>query len=128
MKFVDMLKRSNIEVQDARANRVAKAVYKSQQRIIDNLDSKRDILLEVIEASQDLSTSNSKDSVNRIDSFEADSWTMKFQANSVALVKVTEELAIARANMTEMFDMELVDLETGEVLLETKVKSTKRKK
>jgi hypothetical protein len=126
MKFVNMLKRSNIEVQDARANRIAKGVYKEQQRIIDDLDSKRDAVLEVIEASQDLSTSNSKDSVNRVDNFDAKNWCARMQANSINLVKLDEELAIARFNMDELFDMELVDLATGEVLPETKKPAKKK--
>jgi len=112
--FKQMLIRSNQEIKMDRADRIAKGAYRAYYKLIMDLEAKRDAVIESVEASKDLSTSNSRDSMNAIDSFDAERWVAKYQANSVELELVERELKIANDNFNELFAAE-VDMETGEV-------------
>lgn len=117
MTFKQMLTRGNADIQEQRAERIAKAAFRAYTKVTMDLEAKRDNILEAIEASKDLSTSNSKDSVNKIDNFDAERWVSRFQANAIELELCEKELNIARTQFNSLFDMS-IDFETGEVTQE----------
>jgi len=115
--FKQMLVRSNTEIKAERADRIAKGAHRAYVKLVMDLEAKRDNILEAIEASKDLSTSNDRNSMNAIESFDAERWVSKFQANAVELELCTRELAIAEGQFGELFLAE-VDEATGEIVTE----------
>lgn len=115
LTFKAMLIRSNSDIKLDRADRISKGAHRAYTKLLMDLEAKQDAIIESIEASKDLSTSNSRDSMNAIDSFDAERWVSKFQANSVELELVGREIKIAEDNFGELFHDD-VDTETGEVL------------
>lgn len=112
--FRSMLIRSNADIKLDRADRISKSAYRAYTKLVMDLEAKRDAIIESIEASKDLSTSNSKDDINTINNFDSERWVSKYQANAVELELCDRELAIASKNFSILFDMD-VDEETGEV-------------
>ncbi len=115
--FKQMLVRSNQDIKLDRADRIAKGAHRAYTKLIMDLEAKRDNILEAIEASKDLSTSNSRDSLNAVNDFDAERWVAKYQANAVELELCTRELKIATEMFDELFAPE-ADEETGEVIVE----------
>ncbi len=114
MTFRSMLIRSNADIKLDRADRISKSANRAYTKLVMDLEAKRDAIIESIEASKDLSTSNSRDDLNTINNFDSERWVAKFQANSVELELCDRELAIAAGNFAELFDYS-VDEESGEV-------------
>lgn len=115
--FRQMLIRSNAEIKLDRADRISKAAWRAHSKLIMDLEAKRDAILEVMEAAKDLSTSNSRDSLNAINSFDAEAWVRNYHQNSVELELIERELKIAQANFDQLFDPS-IDTDTGEVDIE----------
>ena len=123
--FKEMLIRSNEDIKLDRADRLAKGAYRAQYKLVMDLEAKRDNIVEAIESSKDISTSNSKDTINTVENFDAERWVARFQSNCVELRLCTEELNIASTNLQDLFNMS-VDTETGEVLQELPSDSKKK--
>jgi hypothetical protein len=119
MTFKQMLTRGNSDIQEQRAERIAKAAYRAYSKVVMDLEAKRDNILEAIEASKDLSTSNSRDSINRVDNFDAERWVSRFQANALELELVEKELQIASKQFSVLFHEE-VNTDTGEIVVSKK--------
>jgi len=114
LTFVELLKRGNSEIKSDRADRIAKGAFRAYTKLVMDLEAKRDNILEAIEASKDLSTSNSVNSINAIRDFDAERWTKRFQDNAVELELCERELVIASGCFNELFGGE-INFETGEV-------------
>jgi len=114
LTFRGMLIRSNADIKLDKADRISKAAHRAYTKLVMDLEAKRDAIIESIEASKDISTSNSRDDMNAISNFDSERWVAKYQANSVELELCERELAIAAANFGELFDYD-VDESTGEV-------------
>ena len=112
--FRSMLIRSNSDIKMDRADRISKAAHRAYTKLVMDLEAKRDAIIESIEASKDLSTSNSRDDLNTINNFDSERWVAKYQANAVELELCERELNIAAEKFTELFDYN-VDETTGEV-------------
>lgn len=112
--FKEMLIRSNEDIKLDRADRLAKGAYRAQYKLVLDLSAKVDNIVEAIEASKDISTSNSKDTINTVENFDAERWVARYQNNCVELKLAKEELKIAEENLHALFNLS-VDTETGEV-------------
>jgi len=112
--FRSMLIRSNADIKMDRADRISKAAHRAYTKLVMDLEAKRDAIIESIEASKDLSTSNSRDDLNTINNFDSERWVAKYQANAVELELCDRELKIAAGQFAELFDYDL-DEDTGEV-------------
>jgi len=115
--FREMLIRSNDSIKMDRADRLAKSAYRAQTKLVMDLEAKRDNIIEAIESSKDISTSNSKDTINTVEAFDPERWVSRYQQNCVELELCTKELEIAQTNMLNLFNLS-VDTDTGEVLQE----------
>jgi hypothetical protein len=115
--FKEMLIRSNDSIKLDRADRLAKSAYRAQSKLVMDLEAKKDNIIEAIESSKDISTSNSKDTINTVEAFDPERWVSRYQQNSVELELVTKELEIATGNFASLFGHS-VDEATGEVLQE----------
>ncbi len=122
--FKSLLIRSNKDIQLDRADRIAKSAHRAYTKLLMDLEAKRDGIIEAIEFSKDISTSNDRNSLNAIESFDSERWVAKYQTNSVELELCERELKIAAGNFNELFDMD-VDTETGEVMQDLPSKGKK---
>ena len=101
--FLSILARSNASIKNDRAVRIANGALRAQQKLLMDLEARREQIIETLEASKDLSTSNDRNALNAIESFNAERWVNTFQENSVDLEVVDRELAIAKTNFDLLF-------------------------
>ena len=113
-KFMTILSRSGKEVSAARAERFSRRGEQAMRRSIMSYEAERDALAEAIDAAMDINTSNDRNSINAIESFDADAWATKMVANRVKLRVTNERLQEAIKVYDEFFN-DGFDESTGEV-------------
>ena len=101
--FLSTLVRSNSQIKFDRALRFAAAAERDATKLIYDLEAKRDNILEVLDASKDLSTSNDRNTLNVVEQFKSAEWIQRFHKNRVDLRLINEELEIAREMYDELF-------------------------
>lgn len=92
------------------------------RRVIMTHEAERDALAEAIDSAMDINTSNDRNSINAIESFDADAWAAKMTANRIKL-RVTNEKLQEAVKVYDEFFVDGFDEATGEII--TSSKSTK---
>ena len=108
--FFNTLVRTNSEIKRDRAARVANGAKRSVDQKVMELEAQKEAVEEAISAAVDLSTSNSRDSINAIDAFEAEGWADKINTNRLQLKILNEKLDVAYALRTEFFEEDAGDV------------------
>ncbi len=113
-KFMSILSRTGQEVSAARAERFSRRGEQAMRRNIMVYEAERDALAEAIDSAMDINTSNDRNSINAIESFDADSWAAKMVANRIKL-RVTDEKLQEAIKVYDEFFVDGFDSATGEV-------------
>ena len=105
-KFFNQLVRSNDKIKKDRAMRVANASYREVNRFVMDLEAQKEAIEEILSSAMDLSTSNDRNSINAIDSFDANGWVSKIVKNRLQLKIVNEKLAVCYDLRADYFEVE----------------------
>lgn len=96
MKILELFKLSKEERADKKVERLARALARKQQELLDKLDARKDDLIEKKETLENLSP----DSVNE------NTWVTEYQEVLVELEVLNAEIAIAEKTNKEFFTSE----------------------
>lgn len=114
-KFMTILSRTGREVSAARAERFSRRGEQAARRVIMTYEAERDALAEAIDSAMDINTSNDRNSINAIESFDADAWATKMIANRIKL-RVTNEKLQEAVKVYDEFFVDGFDEATGEII------------
>jgi hypothetical protein len=105
--FITNLTKSNIDIKDARAERIAKSAEREQDTLVKKLDKECDDLSNIISDLEDLSPDNEL-SLHPVKdgSFDAKAWVNDMQVNKVKLANKSIELEIAKKTYATYFTEE----------------------
>lgn len=101
--FLEILKRSDKKIEEARALRITGAVYDEQAALLAEKRSNVRRLENELDEMMDLSVSNTLMAVNRIHKLDGKEFVSKMQSLKVALEMAKVEHKIAVATMEDLF-------------------------
>lgn len=96
MKILQFLTASKDEKQKKAAERVARQLKRNQEKLIDDLDAKKDKLL----AKKDALESINAD----ISDAKLESWASEYQQATVDIALIEKEIEIANKTLKDLFD------------------------
>ena len=93
MKILDLFKVSKEEREEKKVERLGRALKRGQEKLIDDLDDKRDALQKKKDDLESLS----------VDKVNEDTWNKEYHQAIVDLKMIDKEIEIAKETMSQLF-------------------------
>lgn len=107
--FYNKLVRTNTQIKADKARRFAEGAADAAQMAIMKMEAEKRAIEEAIAAGSDISTSNDRNALNALESFNAASWFETLAANKLQLKIIEEKLDVLHGIRAEFFEEDAGD-------------------